>query len=252
MPKLENETDYIKFINVVLNDLIVELKHFDWDSVPEFDQKHYTRILDMLYDGACSVKTIPISDGAVKHELWDRAKCYTVSDSNGKLAYTFLVGMPRGWDESSIIENNPIDGLSATTQNALGLHVGGLDGVKLQDNAIAGVISTMLFDIMNPYALDPELSSVVKTRIVNNSQNVVKKDNDWYVLQNKYGGEILRMRSGRALAVCIRYGKLFLVIRNTARHVKYPRGGVKIFDKMNSARRRWLFNNMLDWYEKSR
>ena len=208
---------------------LVEAANFTWDGVSDFDKVHYKRLYNMVYDGACPVKEVPITDHVVKHDLWDFAKRYTISDKNNRLQYTYLFGKPRSKDLP----------ISDITKNALGLHVGDLGGDKLQDNFLSKNLCLILFDIVypdSPIHLG-QVPCIVRERMFNDSRNTINRNGETYELYDKDG----------ALILSVTPGKTFFTRRDTAR-ITYPRGGVKIFENPSVAERRGLLAELAKRY----
>lgn len=214
--ELKYEVDMLKNINSMLNSVyhnaLEEASDFSWDAVPEFDKEHYKRLSHMVYDGACPVESVPITDYTVKRDLWDFARCYTISDVNNRLQYTYLVGKARSKDLP----------ISDRTKSSLGVHVGDLAGVKLQENFLSKNLGCLLYDIVFPDSSINfgHIPQVVRMRLFNNSENVVSRNGEKYELYDKEGSLILSAKPGKTL----------FTRRNTAR-ITYPRNGIKIFDK---------------------
>ena len=207
-----------------------EACNFSWDTVPEFDKAHYKKIYRMVYDGACPVREIPITDHVVKHDLSNFAKRYTISDENGRLQYTYLVDKPRSKDLP----------ISDITKKVLGLHVGDLGGDKLQDNFLSKSLGWLLYDIAFPnssinFGTVPQ---IVRTRMFNDSRNNINRDGEKYELYDKDG----------ALILSVTPGKTFFTRRDTAR-IKYPRGGIKIFDDPSVIERREILAELARRYK---
>jgi len=227
--KLSAVQEMYSMLESVYNIACAEAVKFNWDKVPEFDRAHYKKVFSMVYNGACPIKSIPIKDEVLKRELWEYARCYTISDMNNNLAYTYLVGKNRF----------PKTVLSDRTKNALGLHVGDLSGVKLQDNFLSKVLSVLLFDIAFP---DNKInfnhvSEIVRMRLFNDSRNMINRNGETYELYNKDGAPILYVKPA----------KTFFTRRDTV-NIKYPRGGIKIFDKPSIEERQWLLTNLSERY----
>jgi len=231
--RLETEAFLMKkmwpMLEAAYSNAIAEASEFNWSNVPECDQMHYKKLYSMVYDGACPVRNVPITDEVLKRELWEYARCYTVSDKDDKLAYTYLIGKSR----------SKKGGVSEKTENALGLHVGDLDGVKLQDNFLSKNLSMILFDVVypdSPIHLG-QVPCIVRERMFNDSRNTINRNGETYELYDKDGELILLARPS----------KTFFTRRDTAR-ITYPRGGVKIFENPSVAERRGLLAELAKRY----
>jgi len=231
--KLETEAFLMEKMHSMLeaaySNAIAEASNFNWSNVPEFDQMHYKNLCSMVYDGACPVRNIPITDEVLKRELWEYACCYTVSDKDDKLAYTYLIGKSRSKKGE----------LSDKTKNALGLHVGDLNGVKLQDNFLSRNLGMMLFDVVYP---DSPINFgrvpiIVRERMFNDSRNTINRNGETYELYDKDGELILLARPS----------KTFFTRRDAAQ-ITYPRGGVKIFENPSVSERLGLLANLSERY----
>lgn len=216
-------------LNSAYNNALADAENFNWADIPEFDRSHYRNLYRMVYDGACPVRSVPITDDTIKQDLWDCAKCYTVSDINDTLAYTYLVGMPR--NQETVI--------SEKTRNALGVHVGDLGGVKLQDNFLSKSLGVLLYDVVFPESLINfgRVPPVVCMRLFNDSRNMINRNGKKYELYDNNGSLILSV--GPA--------KTFFTRRDTAR-IKYPRGGIKIFNNPVVVERKSILAGLAERY----
>ncbi|MBR3147922.1 MAG: hypothetical protein IKF41_01075 [Alphaproteobacteria bacterium] len=234
LARLEYERDMLtslcSVLNSVYNNALVDLEKFNLNEVSEFDRSHYRNLYRMVYDGACPVKSVPITDDTIKRDLWDCAKCYTVSDINDTLAYTCLVGIPR--NQETVI--------SEKTRNALGVHVGDLGGVKLQDNFLSKSLGVLLYDVVFPESLINfgRVPPVVCMRLFNDSRNMINRNGKKYELYDNDGSLILSAEPA----------KTFFTRRDTAQ-IKYPRGGIKIFDNPSVIGRREILAELARRYK---
>ena len=216
-------------LSPIYDTICEEILDFNWGDIPEFDKTHYKKVFSMVYDGACPVKSVPITDEVLKRELWDHACCYTVSDKNNNLAYTYLVGKKRS--DKTV--------LSDKTANAIGLHVGDLNGVKIKDNFLSKILGVLLFDVAFPNSSInfKNVPEIVRMRLFNDSRNTIDRKGKTYDLYDKDGSLILSAKAR----------KTFFTRRDTAR-IKYPRNGIKIFEKPSIAERKWVLDRLSELY----
>ncbi len=234
LARLEYERNMLSSIysvlNSVYNNALVDLEKFNLNEVSEFDRSHYRDLYRMVYDGACPVKSVPITDDTIKRDLWDYAKCYTVSDKDGGLAYTYLIGKRR---------SQKCD-LSDKTKQALGVHVGDLDGVKIQSNFLSKILGLILFDIVYPDSVINfgRIPYIVRARLFNDSRNMINRNGKKYELYDNDGSLILSAEPA----------KTFFTRRDTAR-IKYPRGGIKIFENPSVIERKSILAGLAERYK---
>lgn len=229
--KMKNSSDMIKSICLMLDSVyrnaLKGYTDFSWDTVPDFDKEHYKKLFHMLRNGACSVKSVPITDEVLKRELWDFARCYTIFDENNNLAYTYLVGSNRF----------SLDITSDKTKNAMGLHVGDLDGAKLQENFLSKSLGMLLYDIVFPEVKSGRLPEVVRVRLFNDSRNTVKRNGKKYELYDKDGSLILSVEPA----------KTFFTRRDTVQ-IKCPRKTEKLFNNLSVEECKSILGNLSKRY----
>jgi len=233
LAEMEGDFDAVKniysMLDFIYRNALNEAVNFRWASVPKFDKAHYKNVYRMIYNGACPVENIPIKDNVIKNELWEFARCYTISDTNNRLAYTFLVGQNRF----------PKALISDKTKNALGLHVGNLNGVKLQENFLSKALGHLLYDIVfsNSPTNFGKIPMIVRDRLVNDTRNTINRNGEAYELHDKDGAIILSVKPA----------KTFFTRRDTVQ-IKCSNAMQNVLDDLSVEERKRILAEMIKRY----